>query len=38
MTYEEAAFWGSHYPEDEDDSWDPPESEYTTRKEMEAEE
>ena len=40
MTYEEARFWGSHYPEDEgeDDSWDAPETEYTTRKEMEAEE
>lgn len=41
MKFEDAAFYGSRYPEDEeedDSSWDPPESEYTTRKEMEAEE
>lgn len=32
--------WPDYGPwsEDEEDSWDPPESEYTTRKEMEAEE
>lgn len=38
MTYEEARFWGSHYPEDEDDSWDDPSTEHTTRMEERCEE
>lgn len=40
MKFEDAAFYGSRYPEDEgeDDSWDAPETEHTTRMELEAEE
>ena len=40
MTYEEARFWGSHFPEDEgeDDSWDDPSTEHTTRMEERCEE
>lgn len=35
MTYEEARFFGSHYPQDEEEesSWDDPSTEHTTRME-----
>ena len=34
MTYEEARFFGSHYPQDEEESsWDDSSTEHTTRME-----